>query len=158
MKTTSSFFALILALSSLSQAPVPCDARDRFEYDSAPEAAPVKPKPKVPASSARPSTSPAASGTVLAVGEIREVFDAASDPTLAFYVPAPGTAVVQVIIEKKFLRKPVYLVKALRPGTVSGGLVPRVSLDGSGYKPKNITEEARVQAAMKQRPITFTVR
>ena len=164
MKTRSPLLSvsLIAALgSALLLATTPSQARDRFEYDPTP-VSPSGPSKsgstKSGASKSSGSSSSSTHATVIAVGEVREVYDAASDASLAFYIPAPGTAVAQVMIEKKFLRKPVYLVKGLRPGTVTGGLVPRASLDATGFKPKNITEEARIREALKARPITLIVR
>lgn len=127
-------------------------ARDRFDFEPAPTA---PAKPKTPAKKTTPKTD---IGTVLAVGEIREVFDSTTAPDLVFYVPASQATIVQVIVEKKFLKKPVYFIKGIRPGTVTGGLVPKTYLDKTGFKANNVLDEARAKAAIQRQPYTFTVR
>lgn len=127
-------------------------ARDRFDFEPAPSA---PAKPKTPSKKATPKKE---EGTVLAVGEIREVFDSASAPDMVFYVPASQATIVQVIVEKKFFKKPVYFIKAIRPGTATGGLVPKAYLDKSGFKANNVLDEARAKAAIQRQPFTFTVR
>lgn len=145
--------ALFSAVVTTSALPA-LAARDRFDFE--PKPAPVAPaKPKSP--SKNPSTKPVA-GTLLAVGEIREVFDSASAPDMVFFIPASQATIVQVIVEKKFLKKPVYFVKGIRPGTVSGGLVPKAYLDKTGFKANNVLDEARAKAAIQRQPYTFTVR
>ncbi len=147
--------AMVTAL--LHSAVLPASAaRDRFDYDPTP-AAPAT--PKTPSRKTTP-TAPAApkAGNVLAVGEVREVFDAATAPDMAFYVPETTSTIVQVIVEKKFLKKPVYFIKAIRPGTVTGGIVPKAYLDKSGFKANNILDQARAEAAIKRQPITLIVR
>ena len=146
---------LLLGMGSLTTA-----ARDRFEYDATPKV--VTPAPKPPASKpgVKPGTGapPQPAGLVMAVGEIREVFNAAHNKDLAFYVPEAAMGTVQIVVEKKFLRKPVYFVRALRPGVVVGGLVPKSSLDKTGFRPKNLAEEGRVQDAIRRAPMMITVR
>lgn len=128
----------------------PAVARDRFEYDPTPQAPGKRP--------AAGGASAPKSNAVIAVGEVREVFNAASAPDMAFYVPATDPTIVQVVIEKRAFRKPVYFVKGIRPGTITGGLVPRSLLDKSGFRSNNILDEARVQTALKANPITISVK
>lgn len=147
---------LLLGMSQVS-----ATGRDRFEYDATPKVVTPPAKPKPPAS--KPSGPSAQNpfqpmSLVMAVGEIREVFNAAHNKDLAFYVPEASQGTVQIVVEKKFLRKPVYFVRALRPGAVVGALVPKASLDRSGFRPKNLAEEGRVQDAMRRAPIFMTVR
>lgn len=143
--------ALAIVLALLSTAASTGLARDQFVYDPAP-VAPGKDKGKA----GRSSTS--GSHAVLALGEAREVFNSASAPDMAFYIPETSPTIVQVVVEKKFMKKAVYFVKGIRPGTVTGGIVPRACLDKAGFRPNNIADEARVQAALKASPITITVR
>ena len=77
---------------------------------------------------------------------------------MVFFIPASQATIVQVIVEKKFLKKPVYFVKGIRPGTVTGGLVPKAYLDKTGFKANNVLNEARAKAAIQRQPYTFTVR
>jgi hypothetical protein len=149
--STAVLLTAVLHLTSPGMA----GARDRFEYDPTPKA-PERTKP----SSGGSSSSSPASGikAVISAGETREVFNSASAPGMAFYVPEMSPTIVQVVVEKKLFKKPVYLAKGIRPGVVTGGIVPRALLDASGFRPNNITDAARVQTAMKANPITITVR
>lgn len=130
-------------------------ARDRFAYDPAP-----KSPERAGSSSGSHRSSPPASGirAVISAGEIREVLNTAKAPGMAFYVPEMSPTIVQVVVEKRLFKKPVYLARGIRPGTVTGGIVPRALLDAAGFRPNNITDAARVQTAIKANPITLTVR
>jgi len=141
---------LILATASFG--------RDRFEYDPTPKV-PVKPgAPSGGGSVAPPSTPGKGIHAVIVVGESREVFNSASSPAMAFYIPEAAPTIAQVVVNKGLFKKPVYFVRGIRPGTAVGGLVPRALLDASGFRPNNITDAAAVQAALKANPITITVR
>lgn len=142
--------AVLLLISSTAI----CGARDRFVYDPTP---PVPEKPHASTGS-KGSSAPTGIRAVIAAGETREVFNAATAPDMAFYVPEMSPTMVQVVIQKGLFKKPVYSVRGIRPGTVTGGIVPRALLDKSGFRPNNITDAARVQAALKANPITITVR
>jgi hypothetical protein len=156
--TRISTAALLAALLHLSSAGL-AGARDRFEYDPTPKA-PAKPRPPSGGGSGSGGSSAPAAGihAVIAAGEQREVFNSASAPGMAFYVPETSPTIVQVVVQKGLFKKPVYFARGIRPGTVTGGLVPRALLDASGFRPNNITDAAKVQAAMKASPITITVR
>ncbi len=156
VKITAFFGTVLLALCAAG-----AKDRDRFEYDPTPKKPPAATPPKRGGGSSGggSSTAPGGSVVTLALGEAREAYNAAgSEPEMAFYLPETNPTVAQVVIERKFLRSAVYFVKGIRPGTVTGGIVPRSCLDKAGFRPKNIAEEARIQAAIKAQPITIRVR
>jgi|GEM_PF-5634723 len=130
-------------------------ARDRFEYDPTPK---PSEKPRAPSTGTPASAQPSGIKAVIAAWETREVLNSATAPGMALYMPEMNPSIVQVVIQKGWFKKPVYLVRGIRPGTVTGGIVPRALLDRDGFRPNNITDAARVQAALKAYPITITVR
>jgi len=110
-------------------------------------------------SSAFPSN-PNAQYVKLRVGEIRPAIESkgslfAAAPE-AFYLPAEAIGVVQLIVEKKGATT-TYFLKGLRKGKTVGGVVQRAWLDKSGFKPKTITDEGRIQQALKANPFYITV-
>lgn len=112
-------------------------------------------------SSSRQSSAPAprkGEYVKLRRGEIREVFHSSkgAKPEMAFYLPPEGVHVVQVVIETKGSQVS-YLLKALKPGRTVGGAVERQWLDREGFQPRNIADEARIQAAVKRSPLHIEV-
>jgi hypothetical protein len=88
---------------------------------------------------------------VLRPGEIAEVFvfsDQFGVPRESFYVPLIGTRVVQLYMERHG-RQDRWYVKGLARGTTVGGIVPRTWLDSSGFLPRSVADEMRIQAALK---------
>jgi hypothetical protein len=95
----------------------------------------------------------------LRVGEVVEVFsfqDEFGVAREAFFVPTEGTRVVQVLKERHG-RKDQYYLKGRGRGRTAGGIVLRSWLDASGFKPKSVADEVRIQAAIKARPIYIVV-
>ena len=95
----------------------------------------------------------------LSRGEIVEVMTCSRSarPQLAFYLPPEATSIVQLVVEK---RGPEvnYFVKGLSSGHTVGGAVQRDWLDYGGFKPRNMADEARIQAALKRNPLYIEVR
>ena len=114
----------------------------------------TKPSP----SSSGPSAS-ASKSVRLRVGEIVEVFvfrDKMGVPRESFYVPIEGTRVVQVTLERTGNTDRYYL-KGRSKGRTAGGIVLRQWLDSSGFKPRSVAHELRIQAAVKANPVYINV-
>lgn len=92
-------------------------------------------------------------------GEIVQVMTSSRSarPELAFYLPPEATSVVQVVVEKRGLQVN-YFLKGLASGSTVGGAVQRDWLDASGFKPRNLADEARIQAAVRHNPLYIEVR
>jgi len=95
----------------------------------------------------------------LAKGEIVQVLTSSRSarPELAFYLPPEATSIVQLVVEKRG-SEVNYFVKGLSSGSTVGGAVARSWLDHSGFKPNNMADEARIQAAVKHNPLYIEVR
>jgi hypothetical protein len=78
-------------------------------------------------------------------------------PELAFYLPPEATSIVQLVVEKKGSQRN-FFVKGLKSGQTVGGAVDRGWLDSTGFKPRNMADEARIQSALKQNPLYIEVR
>ncbi len=93
-------------------------------------------------------------------GEIAQVFTFADQFGVAresFYVPLEGTRVVQLYMERQG-RTDRWYVKGLSRGRTVGGIVPRAWLDASGFRPKSVADEMRIQAAIKAKPVYIEVK
>ena len=115
---------------------------------------PKKPAPKKPDND-RPRKAPTAH---LRRGEIVQVMSCSRSarPELAFYLPSEATSVVQLVVEKRG-GEINYFIKGLSAGSTVGGAVERGWLDSSGFKPRNLADEARIQAAVKRNPLYIEV-
>ena len=112
-----------------------------------------------PASSPSGLSTPASKSVRLKVGEVVQVFefrDKFGVPRESFYVPIEGTRVVQVVMERTGNTDRYYL-KGRGKGRTAGGIVLREWLDSSGFKPKSIADEVRIQAAVKANPVYINV-
>jgi hypothetical protein len=91
-------------------------------------------------------------------GEIVQVMSCSRSarPELAFYLPREATSVVQLVVEKRGSQMN-YFLKGLASGSTVGGAVQRDWLDASGFKPRNLADEARVQAAVRRNPLYIEV-
>lgn len=119
----------------------------------------VSTKPKTAASSASGPSAPSSKAVRLRVGEIVQVFefrDKFGVPRESFYVPAEGTRVVQVVMERTGNTDRYYL-KGRSKGRTAGGIVLREWLDSTGFKPRSIADELRIQAAVKANPVYINV-
>lgn len=146
-----SFIPVIVSLMAIT-GPVIAPAGAQEKFDGAEIVRPKEEPRKLP---------PNARVLRLRVGEILEVFSTpttllSSKDERAFYVPAEGNAVLQVVIEKTSGRK-TYFVKGLAAGETIGGVVYRDSLDKDGYRPKNEAEHARIQKAVKDAPYIIVI-
>jgi hypothetical protein len=106
---------------------------------------------------AGPVSSPHA--IVVRPGEVVQVFafqDSFGVPREAFYVPIEGTRVVQLFLERQG-RADHWYVKGRARGRTVGGIVPRAWLDASGFLPRSLADEVRIQAAIKAQPIYIEV-
>jgi hypothetical protein len=92
-------------------------------------------------------------------GEIVQVMTSSTSarPELAFYLPREATSIVQLVVEKRGLQRN-YFLKGLASGSTVGGAVQREWLDPSGFKPRNLADEARIQATLKHNPLYIEVR
>ena len=92
-------------------------------------------------------------------GEIVQVMTSSHSarPELAFYLPPEATSIVQLVVEKRG-SEVNYFIKGLSSGSTVGGAVVRSWLDRSGFKPNNLADEARIQAAVKHNPLYIEVR
>ena len=78
-------------------------------------------------------------------------------PEMAFYLPPEATSVVQVVVEKRGNERN-YFLKGLAHGNTVGGAVERAWLDDQGFRPRNLADEARIQAAVRRNPLFIEVR
>lgn len=97
----------------------------------------------------------------LRVGEITQVYQGAvksadGGPQMSFYLPPEATSVVQLIVEKKGFTR-AYFLKALARGQTVGGIVQRNWLDAEGFRAASVTDEARIQSAVKAQPFILIV-
>jgi|GEM_PF-5104101 len=91
-------------------------------------------------------------------GEIVQVMTSSRSarPELAFYLPPEATSTVQLVVEKRGSQMN-YFLKGLASGSTVGGAVEREWLDASGFKPRNLADEARIQAAVRHNPLYIEV-
>jgi hypothetical protein len=116
--------------------------------------APEKPKP------GKPDREPTRKGprARLHRGEIVQVMTCSRSarPELAFYLPTEATSIVQLVVEKRGSQVN-YFLKGLSSGSTVGGAVQREWLDSTGFKPRNLADEARIQAAVRRNPLYIEV-
>lgn len=154
-KSTQIAWALFLAITAQS-----AQAQDVF--DASPEvrvirpAAPLSPRqnPERPVAHSKN-----AARIVLARGEIQEVLRVSkfARPELSFYLPPEATRVVQLVVERHAMHV-CYFLRARNRGTTVGGVVERNWLDRAGFFPRSVSDEARVQWAVKCNPLFIEVR
>ena len=92
----------------------------------------------------------------LRVGEVQEVFHDTRTPgdgqvQLAFHLPPEAASLVQLVVETKGFTR-TYFLRARRAGETVGGVVERRWLDASGYRARDLADEARIQGAIKAQP------
>lgn len=124
-------------------------------FNAGPEVYHVKKKP----SSDKPGTSSHKGPTArLRRGEIVQVMTSSRSvrPELAFYLPPEATSIVQLVVERRGSQMNFFL-KGLSSGSTVGGAVQREWLDSSGYKPRSLPDEARIQAAVRRNPLYIEV-
>ena len=113
-----------------------------------------------PRRQAQPRPAPAQRGPVVRLtrGRVVEVLSSSRSarPELAFYLPPEATSVVQLVVERKGSQNN-YFLKAIGRGKTVGGAVERAWLDREGFRPRNIADEARIQAALRSRPLHIEV-
>ena len=92
-------------------------------------------------------------------GEIVQIMQSSRSarPEIAFYLPPEATSVVQVVVERRGSQVN-YFLKGLSPGKTVGGAVERAWLDQEGFRPRNLADEARIQAAVRRNPLHIEVR
>jgi hypothetical protein len=97
----------------------------------------------------------------LGVGEVLEVYRGRANPLdgqvqMAFYLPPEAQSVVQLLVETRGLDR-YYFLKGVARGETVGGVVERRWLDASGFRPRNPTDEGRIQAAVRGEPFLILV-
>jgi hypothetical protein len=142
-----------IALALLASAPRACAADS---VDASPTVRVVRPAP-APAAPP-PSIPPGAAQLQLKVGEVRviHVSDRWGKQATAFYLPPEGVPYVQISFEKT-LSKVTYFARGLRTGKTVGAIVNRSWLDSSGFSPDSVSDEVRVQDAVKASPVFISV-
>lgn len=150
MKKSLILLAAVLAASAAVQ------AQERFSTQETV----VVTKPVSGRSGSSTDTTTSNSRTVrLRVGEVIEVFafqDQFGVERKAFYLPIEGTRVAQVVMERQG-RTDRYYLKGRSRGRTVGGVVPRAWLDASGFKPRNMADELRIQAVVRAHPVYIVV-
>lgn len=150
---------ILIAAAALSFAAPVAHALERFDTQETVVVQRVRPRP--PASSSPVPQNPNATSLYLRLGEIRPVFESRGSlftgPREAFYLPPEANGIVQLVVERKGSTA-CYFLKALRPGRTAGGVVQRAWLDKSGFRPKSIADEGRVQQALRNKPYYISVR
>jgi hypothetical protein len=145
----SIFLTLSLTLAALCN-----DASAADTFDASPVVHVTRERPS-PASG---NSTRSGAQARLRPGEIQAIYTAprGSSPQMAFYLPQEGVRYIQLIIEKRG-SEVTYFAKGLRRGRTVGGAVEREWLDSSGFSPRSITDEARIQQALKRNPFYIEV-
>jgi hypothetical protein len=155
MKTTAPAILITLFLCL----PLAAHAQERFDTQETVVVQKPKPKPK-PQPTATPTGNPNVTRVSMRVGEIRPVLESKgsifSPGPEAFYLPPEALGIVQLVVERKGSTTS-YFLRALKKGTTAGGVVQRSWLDKEGFKPKSITDEGRIQQALRNKPWYITV-